>query len=82
MSVPSELALRYFQIGNAVTAFYVAQTILFLNYLYKEKFLLTRIKQQPKIAQMTTWLFAGVYIVVVLACFTAEYSLWQGLRPA
>jgi hypothetical protein len=71
----ADLALEYFKIGNAVVAFYVVQTLLFLNAIYKESSLLTILSQNTKLAYCVTWGIAIIYISVVVGCLLIEALL-------
>jgi hypothetical protein len=78
MATPAqELAASYFAIGNAITGFYVAQTILFLNAIYKESVLLEMLRQ-PRgrlDAQIGCWAFALLYILAIGWCGLCEIPL-------
>jgi hypothetical protein len=75
MSTESNLALEYFKIGNCVAAFYVIQTFLFLNSIYKEPKLLAVLYNNKKLASSITWMIASIYIVIVLGCAGLEFWL-------
>lgn len=75
MNTANDLALEYFKVGNAIVAFHVVQTLLFLNAIYKESTLLTVLCQNREFARHVTWSIAGIYILVVLACVIAEICL-------
>ena len=74
MSTESELAVEYFKLGNGVAAFYVVQTFLFLNAIYKEPKLLTALCNSRELASVITWCIAKVYIAIVLSC--AGLEIW------
>jgi hypothetical protein len=71
----SALALEYFRIGNAVTAFFVVQTLLFLNYIYREKLLLVTLYEQNCVSQIANAMFCVIYVIVVFGCFGLERQL-------
>lgn len=75
MTSACDLALEYFHIGNAVTAFYVVQTLLFLNALYKEQVLVEALCSDRQRARLVTWGVACTYIFIVLACLFIETYL-------
>ncbi len=75
MSTESELALEYFKLGNCVVAFYVVQTLLFLNAIYKEPKLLATLCNSRELASSITWYIAIVYIVIILGCAGLEFCL-------
>jgi len=80
--VMSELAFEYFKIGNAVTAFYVVQTLLFLNAIYKEPKLLSALCSNRKLASKATWIIAFVYIFIVVFCASAElFYRYNSIQP-
>lgn len=72
----TKLAFEYFHVGNIVVGFYVAQTILFMNALYKETLLRELVRGSPKESVRITWGFAAVYIAVIFGCYIAEHALW------
>jgi len=75
MTTASDLALEYFQIGNGVTAFYVVQTLLFVNALYKEPKLVEVLCNDRQRSRNITWGIAIFYIIIVLGCLLLEVSL-------
>ena len=75
MSIESELALEYFKLGNGVTAFYVVQTLLFLNLIPKEPKLLAALCNSREFASKITWRIAIIYISIVLGCVGLEIWL-------
>lgn len=75
MNTSTELAFEFFKVGNGITAFYIVQTLLFLNAIYKERTLLVAICLQRKLAGSITWFVAAIYITVVLGCFGIEIWL-------
>jgi hypothetical protein len=77
VNMPYDLALEYFKIANGVTAFYVVQTLVFLNTIYKEPKLLTALCNSRREAHFGIWAFASTYIIVVLGCGSIEYNLYN-----
>ncbi|MCD2453455.1 hypothetical protein GO003_024035 [Methylicorpusculum oleiharenae] len=75
MNTAKDLAMEYFKVGNAIVAFYVLQTLLFVNAIYKEHTLLTVLSQSNEFARYVTCVIAVIYILVVLACLIAEIYL-------
>jgi hypothetical protein len=75
MNTAKDLAMEYFKVGNAIVAFYVLQTLLFVNAIYKEHTLLTVLTQSNEFARYVTLVIAGIYILIVIACLIAEIYL-------
>ena len=71
----SALALEYFHIGNGIVAFHVAQTILFLNAIYKAPLLREALTRKRVFGHVFTWLFAAIYAGVIAGCGVNEYWL-------
>jgi hypothetical protein len=70
-----DLALDYFRIGNGTVAFHVAQTILFLNAIYKAKELKNALIKGHAIFQEGAWGFALLYTFVIAGCAAMEFYL-------
>ena len=75
VSIESELAVEYFKLGNGVAAFYVVQTLLFLNAIYKEPKLLATLCDNRELASYITWFIAWIYIAIVVGCAGIEFWL-------
>lgn len=81
VNVASTLAFEYFKIGNGVTAFYVVQTLLFLNAIYKEPKLLALLYKNRQKARSITWFIASIYLGVILSCAAFEFWLNYASQP-
>ena len=79
-SPATELAKEFFSMGNIITGFYVAQTLLFINSLTKENNeLRTIFSRDHAIGPKYTWVIASVYLVAVVGCVVAEGILRNGV---
>ncbi len=76
----ANLTLEYFKIGNAVTAFYVVQTLIFLNTIYKEQKLLEILIKNKKLSIFVTCVIAFIYSIVIIGCGVFEKSLLQSIN--
>jgi hypothetical protein len=71
----TELAGQYLVAGNAVAAFYVAQTILFLNSIHQSPTLLLALCRKKSEAVLATFGTAVVYSIAIGACGYFEHQL-------
>lgn len=82
MSDATEIASQYLLAGNAVTAFYVTQTIIFLNSIHTSPILLSTLRKKKSVAVTSTFGIALIYLFAVVACGYFEYNLRDiGVTP-
>ena len=73
------LAKEFFSMGNIITGFYVAQTLLFLNSITKDAVLQKIFSSNHAVGPKFTWVIASIYIGAVIGCVIAE---WKPRRSA
>ncbi len=61
----TELAGQYLVAGNAITAFYVIQTILFLNNIHQSPTLLSALCNEKSNAIVVTFITAIIYMAAM-----------------
>lgn len=75
MVSPTDVSIEYFRTANAITAFYVVQTLLFANAIYKEKLLIKVLHDNQLWAQISALGFPIIYIIIIIGCYIAENSI-------
>ena len=77
----NELLLRmaenYFKIGNAVVAFYVVQTLIFLNAVYRFDDLLKSLRQYGLFYAFFVVVIAAIYIFIIHRCWSLEKRIYH-----
>ena len=78
MSSAADVALDYFRMANAIVAFHVVQTPVFLFTVYRDPALLASLTRARVWYVLGSLAIAAVYAVAIAGCGSMEAQLWKG----
>jgi hypothetical protein len=77
MSSTADAALEYFRTANAIVAFHVVQTPIFLFTVYRDPHLLDSLARAKEWYILGSIAIAIVYVAAIAGCGRIETQLWR-----